>query len=215
MNVPRAKGTMAETATVHYLNEHGWPYAERRALKGMFDQGDVTGTPGLCWEVKYANGGIRMKSWVEQTEVERLNSGSDHGILVIKPLSRGARSVASWYAVMVAEGHNELIGQARTYDQMFMPAPFTYTAGNLQVALTGAHIANRRWAGVTIEQMGSVNWETGNPASRFVAVTAVPRGCKDRPSQHYRVMYLEDMVRLLRQAGYGTPDADPAGVSRE
>ncbi|NAE18288.1 hypothetical protein, partial [Enterococcus hirae] len=49
---PRDIGTAAETATVRYLRTAGFPHAERRALRGTHDCGDITGTPGLAWEVK-------------------------------------------------------------------------------------------------------------------------------------------------------------------
>ena len=45
MSKAKAKGTAAETALVKYLRDHGFPGAERRAMTGEFDQGDVTGTP--------------------------------------------------------------------------------------------------------------------------------------------------------------------------
>ena len=45
-------GTRAEAAVVRYLCANGWANAERRALRGSADWGDVTGTPGLVWEVK-------------------------------------------------------------------------------------------------------------------------------------------------------------------
>lgn len=47
-NRPKAIGTAAETAVVRYLAAHGFPAAERRALHGATDLGDITGTPGLC-----------------------------------------------------------------------------------------------------------------------------------------------------------------------
>src|SRR5690606_4660297 len=49
---PRDTGTRAETAVVRYRRDHGWPHAERRALRGNQDAGDITGTPGVCWSVK-------------------------------------------------------------------------------------------------------------------------------------------------------------------
>ena len=58
-NRPKAIGTAAETAVVRYLAAHGFPNAERRALHGATDLGDITGTPSLCWEVK---GGHRIDS---------------------------------------------------------------------------------------------------------------------------------------------------------
>jgi len=52
MSKAKAKGTSAETAVVKYLIDNGFPYAERRALNGALDLGDITGTPALAWEVK-------------------------------------------------------------------------------------------------------------------------------------------------------------------
>lgn len=51
-NSPKAIGTAAETAVVRYLAAHGFPAAERRALHGATDLGDITGTPSLCWETE-------------------------------------------------------------------------------------------------------------------------------------------------------------------
>ena len=49
-NRPKAIGTAAETAVVRYLAAHGFPAAERRALHGATDLGDITGTPQIVWE---------------------------------------------------------------------------------------------------------------------------------------------------------------------
>ena len=49
---PKDIGTAAETAVVRFLRDNGFPLAERRALHGSTDRGDITGTPGLVWEVK-------------------------------------------------------------------------------------------------------------------------------------------------------------------
>ena len=56
---PMDIGTAAESAVVKVLREHGFPHAERRALHGSIDLGDITGTPGLAWEVK---GGTTAKT---------------------------------------------------------------------------------------------------------------------------------------------------------
>lgn len=199
MNKPGDKGRMAENGLVSYLKENGWPYVERRRLTGANDKGDVTGTPGLCWEVKYANAGLRLGSWMAETALETLNAGAEFGILVVKPLSLGAKSVARWYAIMPAPEHDKLRFQAGQTADFFLPEPVTFTAGNLTVAMMQAQ--------KVIQDHLCPFWTN-------FAVTAVPPGCKDRASQHYRVMYLEEMVRLLRQAGYGSPNEDSRGVPR-
>lgn len=179
MSRPRAMGTMAESAVVAYLRGNGFLQAERRALHGSLDKGDVTGTPGLCWEVKYANGGIRMAAWVAQTEVERLNSGADFGILVIKPRGLGARSTAKWYAVMAAGSHDGLLEKAPGV--CLTLGPYRYTAASMPLELNRVRIMS----------------------SPVAAITVTPPGSFDLPASHYRVMYLEDMVKLVRFAGYG------------
>lgn len=205
MNKPGDKGRMAENGLVSYLTANGWPYVERRRLTGANDKGDITGTPGLCWEVKYANAGLRLGSWMAETALETLNAGAEYGILVVKPLSLGLKSVHRWYAIMSADEHSKLMFQACRFpsqlDDFYLPDPFTFTAGNLAVAMIDARNGRDTYLNPLRGQM--------------FAVTAVPPGCKDRPSQHYRVMYLEEMVRLLRQAGYGSPNEDSGGVPRE
>ena len=51
-NRSRDKGTSWETQVVRFLQEHGWPLAERRARRGTRDAGDVAGVAGVCIEVK-------------------------------------------------------------------------------------------------------------------------------------------------------------------
>lgn len=104
---PKDIGTAAETAVVRYLQANGWPNAERRALRGNLDCGDVTGTPGICWEVKGGKaaetaGRKQVADWMAETETERVNSGSEYGVLVMKRRGTGAVNVSSWEAVMPA-----------------------------------------------------------------------------------------------------------------
>lgn len=79
---PRDIGTAAETAVVRCLRTAGFPHAERRALRGVLDAGDVTGTPGVAWEVKggaaarTASDG-QLVAWLAETERERLTAGAD------------------------------------------------------------------------------------------------------------------------------------------
>lgn len=99
MTRPKDKGTAAETMVVEYLRRTHWPHAERRALSGGKDKGDVTGTPGLAWEVKAAKT-QSVPAWLRETEAERVNAGADYATLVIKPQGVGKERVASFHAVM-------------------------------------------------------------------------------------------------------------------
>ncbi|MFC5187111.1 hypothetical protein [Actinomadura harenae] len=107
MNKPKQRGTAAETAVVRYLRGHGWPSAERRALRGRDDAGDITGTPGIAWEVK---GGDMARNasdndiarWMVETEVERANARAAVGVLVVQRRGVGAPNAGRWWAVLPA-----------------------------------------------------------------------------------------------------------------
>lgn len=99
---PRDIGTAAETAVVRYLQTNGFPNAERRALRGSHDMGDITGTPGLVWEVKggeaarIASDG-QVAAWMDETEIERHNANAAYGFLIV---ARARKNVRDWWAVL-------------------------------------------------------------------------------------------------------------------
>ena len=99
MSKSRAKGTFAETAVVKFLRAHGFPGAERRALAGSNDLGDIFTGPGLVWEVKNVRT-YAIPAWLQETAVEKLNAGADYGVLVIKPNGVGVDHVGQWWAVL-------------------------------------------------------------------------------------------------------------------
>jgi len=188
VNRPKVKGTFAETTVVNYLRGNGFPYAERRTLKGAKDRGDVAGCPGLCFEVKYAGVNLKISAWLGETDVESLNDGADYGILVVKPLGLGERSVASWYAVMTSEYFGKLAQAVQFLDEcpiIHDGEPTTYSAKAL------------RW------QLNSTTRNLG--PNEVMALTLRPPNTKDNPLGWYRVTTLEHMVKLLRFVGYGDP----------
>jgi len=102
---PKDIGTAGETAVVRYLRVNGWPNAERRALHGSTDLGDVTGCPSLTWEVKagaaaHAAQPANVETWMAQTELERENSGADVGVLVLARKGYGPARAGMWWAVL-------------------------------------------------------------------------------------------------------------------
>jgi hypothetical protein len=97
MSKQRQKGTRAETAVVGYLKEHGFPYAERRALHGVNDKGDITGCGPVVFEVK-DHAKLTLAEWVKELEEEIRNAEADTGCVVAK--KRGTLDVGEWYAVM-------------------------------------------------------------------------------------------------------------------
>ncbi|MGI5162755.1 hypothetical protein ACQEU3_47115 [Spirillospora sp. CA-253888] len=113
---PKDKGTDAERGVVRYLQTNGWPAAERRALRGSADCGDITGTPGICWEVKYRNRQVsdtEVTNWLAETETERLNAGAAIGVLVIRRVGVGEAHAGRWWAIVPASA---LLGSARHDD---------------------------------------------------------------------------------------------------
>ena len=97
MSKQRQKGTRAESAVVNYLKDNGFPYAERRALHGVNDKGDITGCGPVVFEVK-DHAKLSLSEWVKELEDEMRNAGVDIGTVVAK--KRGTLDVGEWYAIL-------------------------------------------------------------------------------------------------------------------
>ena len=102
MSKAKQKGTSAESALVKYLQANGFPMAERRALTGSLDQGDITGTPCLAWEVKNHKA-YHIPEWLRETEIETGNAKADFGILAVKPNGVGLGNAGQWWAIMTMD----------------------------------------------------------------------------------------------------------------
>lgn len=97
MSKARQKGTSAETAVVNYLKANGFPHAERRALHGVNDKGDITGCGPVVFEVKNHKT-LDLAGWLKELEQEMINASVDTGAVIAK--KKGTTDVANWYAVM-------------------------------------------------------------------------------------------------------------------
>jgi hypothetical protein len=97
MSKQRAKGTAAETAVVRFLQDHGFPYAERRALHGTNDKGDITGLGPVVLEVKNCQR-LELSEWLHELEAEMYNARAETGAVVAK--RRGTTDPAGWYAIL-------------------------------------------------------------------------------------------------------------------
>lgn len=108
-NKSGAIGTATAEAVVRFLRGAGWPAAERTALHGVNDVGDITGTPGIAWEVKggaaaeTASDGL-VETWLADTERERLCAGANVGVLVLKRRGVGPANAGRWWAVVLVDG---------------------------------------------------------------------------------------------------------------
>lgn len=117
MSASRRKGTAAESVLVRFFQSRGWPHAERRALAGGKDKGDLTGMPGLVIESKAA-ARICLPEWLRETEVERVNASADFGVLVVKCRGYGETRVGEWAAVMRLEDMARLLRLAGYGDEL-------------------------------------------------------------------------------------------------
>ena len=111
MSAARQKGTLAETAFVKFLIANGFPHAERRALHGTEDKGDITGTVGLAWELKNHKT-YSIPGWLKETKVEASNAKADYGLLVVKPNRIGVDNVADWWVILPASDAVALLREA-------------------------------------------------------------------------------------------------------
>ena len=71
----KRKGTAWESQVVTYLRDHGQPYAERRALAGSSDKGDVAGVPGVMIECK-AEKTITLGAYADEVKTQTTNAGA-------------------------------------------------------------------------------------------------------------------------------------------
>lgn len=100
---PRDIGTAGESAVVRCARARGFPMAERRALRGALDAGDVLLCSGVVLEVKAGQlartaSDALIRTWLKQTERERVNAGADIALLVTVRPGIGAVNAHRWFA---------------------------------------------------------------------------------------------------------------------
>lgn len=103
----RRKGARAEVDLVRWLQANGFPYA-RTSQRGSAGP-DVTGTPGIAWEVK-ARERVDLAAFVDQADAQRDYAGASLGVVVIR--RRGRPDPGSWYAVVPLATMGELLRDA-------------------------------------------------------------------------------------------------------
>ena len=108
MSRARSKGTAAESAVVAYLRANGFPHAERRALSGSKDRGDIAGVPDVACEVKAA-AAHSYGAWLAEAAAEAGNADARYAVVIHKPKGTGAANVASWRVVMTLETFCDLV----------------------------------------------------------------------------------------------------------
>lgn len=106
MSKERRAGTAFAQAAAEFLATHGHPYAERRALFGRNDKGDIGGVIGWVLECK-ATREIDLAGAVDEARVEARNAGTRLFAAVVK---RRRKGIADAYVVMPLEVFAELTG---------------------------------------------------------------------------------------------------------
>lgn len=106
-NPARRKGTAGESDIVEWLKANGVPGAERHALHGRLDIGDINGVPGLVMSVKYVGRDkpMRLSGWLNELALMQVNLTNRQplpneladGVLVVR--RAGYPSPGNWYAV--------------------------------------------------------------------------------------------------------------------
>jgi len=96
VSASRAKGTRWETAIVAYLQARGWPHAERRALHGKHDRGDVAGIVGVVIEAKSA-ARVELAAWLDEATAEA-DHRDEYGVVWFK--RRGHTHPQDGYVLM-------------------------------------------------------------------------------------------------------------------
>lgn len=109
MSKAKQKGTAAETAVVKFLQANGFPYAERRALHGTLDKGDITGCGPIVFEVK-DHATLKFSEWLKELQDETRNAKANTGCVVAK--KRGKTDPGEWYAVLPFSWIVELLKEA-------------------------------------------------------------------------------------------------------
>ncbi len=97
MSASKRKGTGWETSVVQYLKENGVPHAERRALNGAKDRGDIAGIPGVVIECKNERT-ITLAQYADEVDAEATNDGAVVGVAWIK--RRGKASPGDAYVLL-------------------------------------------------------------------------------------------------------------------
>jgi hypothetical protein len=130
-NPSKRRGTDAEVKLLAWLKDHGHPEAVRNPPAGTKDVGDLTCLvghdrgDGLCWcdacgkdhvspgylpivvEVKnHANVAAAINQGLAELDVEMVNAGASHGVLVVK--RRGKGDPGQWLAIRRVENDPEL-----------------------------------------------------------------------------------------------------------
>jgi hypothetical protein len=113
-NTSKAKGTAWESEVVKYLRANGFEQAERRALAGNADKGDILVCPGVIAECKawatFTDGDV--VEWWAETATEKKNANASVALLIIKRPRKGADRAWCWRQGEWGYWHAQFLSEA-------------------------------------------------------------------------------------------------------
>ncbi len=96
----KRKGSRWESSVVVLLKALGFGKAERRALNGTQDRGDIAGVDDLVIECKDV-AQLRLREWIGEAQIEATRDGARIGVVALK--RTGNADPAQGYAVVNLE----------------------------------------------------------------------------------------------------------------
>lgn len=107
VNRSKQKGTLAESGITKALVEEGWLHAERRALAGAADKGDINlgGFPVVIESKNCAT--ISIGAWLKEVAAEKKNANAELGVCWFK--LRGKGDPRDWAVVMSGAEFMEIL----------------------------------------------------------------------------------------------------------
>lgn len=110
MSASKQRGTRWESCCVAYLQEHGFPWADRVPLSGAKDRGDVTIGPGSPAIECKSQARHSLAEWLDEAKAEAVNAKAPFGVAWIK--RRGKGSAGDGYVVMDGATFTDLLRAA-------------------------------------------------------------------------------------------------------
>lgn len=102
----KAKGSQFERDVVKYLQDNGFPSAERRYGAGLReDRGDIVGVPGFALECKNTKS-INLAQFIDEAILEAKHAKARFGAAIVK---RRMRNTSEAYVIMTLEQFAELV----------------------------------------------------------------------------------------------------------
>ena len=114
-NRAKQKGTSFETLIRQFLNDNGFPNAQRTVLKGGGDTGDINGIRNDSRQVAVQcknQKSFSLSSWLNDTVEQAANLGGALPALVVKRPGKGEKALGDSYVVMRLSDLVELLKEA-------------------------------------------------------------------------------------------------------